>query len=374
MLLSHEPLLNRQRTITATRLKLHTGAQDSGTSICHELNRLRDFWPENRTILLTHVGRSPDPALLDWDFPTNAMVEFSAADLARPGGADLARKLKAEGLALCVSGTEQGAVLPEKLDFRFVLAFPGPSRGRPAGVLLAENPLDHEEFETCLNQGFAGAAGWFFLQPKVAAKKLLPGHARIVHLLNLVRANADVRDIEAVLKQDVALSFRLLRYINSAGFGLLCEIQSFKHAVTILGYEKLNKWLSLLLVTASKDPAALGLMQAAIVRGRFMELVATPFFDRADLDNLFITGAFSLLDALLGTAMDVVLAEMRLPEAVVDALVQKQGMYAPFLDLAKACETGTGLEQQMGLLGITAQALNQCLLASLCFADGVTAE
>src|SRR5690606_30053898 len=111
-------------------------------------------------------------------------------------------------------------------------------------------------------------------------------------LLNLVRRNGDIRDIETVLKQDLALSYKLLRYINSAGFGLMYEIQSFRHAVNILGYDALNKWLSLLLVTDSRDPSAPALMQTAITRGRFMEEAGAGHVDADERDNLFITGAF----------------------------------------------------------------------------------
>jgi EAL and modified HD-GYP domain-containing signal transduction protein len=109
-------------------------------------------------------------------------------------------------------------------------------------------------FRDAIAQGYDGASGWFFLRGVKTDGKLAPSHAQIVRLLNLVRRNAEVKEIENVLKQDVALSYKLLRYINSAGFGLMCEIQSFRHAVTILGYEKLHKWLSVLLISASRDP------------------------------------------------------------------------------------------------------------------------
>jgi c-di-GMP-related signal transduction protein len=110
------------------------------------------------------------------------------------------------------------------------------------------------------------------------------------------------------------MSYKLLRYINSAGFGLSCEIQSFRHAVNMLGYDKLNRWLSLLLATASKDPMAPALMYTALLRGRLMELLSAGLVDKAEYDNLFITGAFSLLDVLLGVGMEQALDAMRLPD------------------------------------------------------------
>ena len=182
-----------------------------------------------------------------------------------------------------------------------------------------------------------------------------------------------MREIENALKRDVTLSFKLLRYINSAGFGLSCEIQSFRHAVSILGFDKLHKWLSLLLVTASKDPAAPALMQTAIARGRFMEIVGAAFFEREQTDNLFITGAFSLLDLLLGAGIDQAIEEMHLPAPITDALLRREGVYAPFLDLAVACEHATDVDllAKAEALQLTPDRLTRAQLESLSFADSV---
>lgn len=375
MLLSYEPLLNRQRAITGTRLFAHR--QASGPTIGAALNELEEVWPGQRTVLLALRGALDSADLHAWQAPANALVELSLADYEAHGA--LVTDLRAREVSLCLSGVTAGAAVPDG-DFRFLLAAPNlkPGAGLP-GILIAEGPANVAAFEDCLARGFAGASGWFFLesQPQLPGKvkKLSPGHAHIVRLLNLVRNGAEVRDIEAALKQDVALSFKLLRYINSAGFGLQCEIQSFRHAVTILGYQKLNKWLSMLLVTASKDPAAPALMQAAVVRGRLMELLGADFFGKSELDNLFITGAFSLLDVLLGAPLTEILELMRLPEAIDDALLRGEGIYAPFLALARAVEGGDGpaLARQVEDLGLQAEACNRAVLSALSFADSLLA-
>lgn len=145
---------------------------------------------------------------------------------------------------------------------------------------IAFNVENAQEFRAVLDSGVTATAGWFFKAPGATpAKTLNPGQAHIIRVLNLVRQGADVKQVEDALKQDVALSYKLLRYINSAGFGLAVEIQSFKHAVTLLGYEKLNRWLSLLLVTASKDPLAPALLHTALTRARFMESLASGLVD-----------------------------------------------------------------------------------------------
>lgn len=197
-----------------------------------------------------------------------------------------------------------------------------------------------------------------------------PARHKSSGVLNLVRKNAEVKEIEAALKQDVTLSYKLLRYINSAGFGLSCEIQSFRHAVTILGYDKLNKWLSLLLATASKDPMAQAQMHTALCRARLMEICYC-LVDKSENDNLFITGAFSMLEALVGVTMDKVLETMSLPELICDALLGHGGVYGPFLDLAIACEgeDGEAIADQASMLGLSASQFNQALLQALAFAD-----
>ncbi len=375
MLLSYEPLLNRQRAITGTRLLAHR--QPNGPSIGEALNRLAECWPGQRTVLLALRGPLDSADLRAWQPPVNALVEIRLADFADHDA--LVEDLRARNVSLCLSGVNAATPLPQG-EFRFLLATPGfkPDGAFP-GILIAEAPLDTEAFEDCLKRGFGGASGWFFLESlarpplQAQAKKLSPAHAHLVRLLNLVRNGAEVSQIEAALKQDVALSFKLLRYINSAGFGLSCEIQSFRHAVTILGYQTLNKWLSMLLVTASKDPAAPALMQAAVVRGRLMELLGAGFFAKAELDNLFITGAFSLLDALLGAPLADILELMRLPEAINDALLKGEGIYAPFLALARTVEGGDGaaLARQVETLGLEPEACNRAVLSALGFADSL---
>ncbi|MBT0959758.1 EAL and HDOD domain-containing protein [Denitromonas iodatirespirans] len=374
LLLTREPVVNRNRAITANRLIAHA---PSVADAVEGLKQFEEEWPRHHSVFLSLGKLVPTVDLLEWTMPDNLMVEIPAPTLAHPKTQELLPQLKAAGVSTCLSWYTADTVLPAEADWRFVI-MDQRKEASPLhcpGLSLAWGLKDTPAFDDAIHRGFDGAAGWFFLQGNAPAKQLSPSHAQLVRLLNLVRHNADVKDIEAVLKQDVALSYKLLRYINSAGFGLMCEIQSFRHAVTILGYNNLNKWLSLLLVTASRDPAAPALMQASIARGRLMERVAAPFFDKADHDNLFITGAFSLLPSLLGTSLADLLGEMSLPEPITDALINNEGAYAPFLNLARACERfdPTRLQALVGELTLDNEAVNRALLAGLQFADSLQA-
>ncbi len=374
ILISRQPVLNRNRAITATRMVVHAQpGPEACARMAAELNRLADAWPAARTVFVSLHDTMPDAGLLGWQVPQNAMIEIPAAALGNPPTLDLMQRLQQAGVPMCLDGFSAGMTLPAGIDFRFVLADAEANVAGAPGLLLAKGLAQNAQFEACMNKGFGGAAGWFFLKGMVPAKKLNPGQAQTIRLLNLVRANADLKEIEAALKQDVALSVKLLRYINSAGFGLAVEIQSFRHAVTMLGYDKLNKWLSLLLVTSSKDAAAPALMQAAIARGRFMELAGTGYVDKNELDNLFITGAFSLLDILLGVHMETALAELRLPDSINEALISGGGPYAPFLDLARAGEQAdiAQFSARAAELQLAPETVNRAQFEALVFADSL---
>ncbi|MFA5243245.1 MAG: EAL domain-containing protein [Sulfuricella sp.] len=205
--------------------------------------------------------------------------------------------------------------------------------------LIAEKVETRTEFKFCKELGFHYFQGYYFAHPETLSAKIInPAHATVLTLLNKVRNNEDVKDIETGFKADVALSFKLLRYINSVGFGLSCEIQSIRHALAILGYKQLYRWLTLLLATAGNDSTPPALMKTAITRGRLTELLGQDYLEKSERDNLFIVGIFSLLDAMLEMPMNEIMEKLYLPEAICDALLTKQGMYGPFLALTIACE------------------------------------
>jgi EAL and modified HD-GYP domain-containing signal transduction protein len=372
VLFTREPVVNKKRAITANRLIAHG---PNVPSVAETLNAAAQYWPEQYPVFLSLGKLIPTPELMDWQIPPNALVEIPAQTLEHPKTQALMSLLQQAEIGICLTWYRQGMALPPDTNWRFILidARKNPTPSGAPGLSLAWGLPDVAAFKQAIGDGYDGGSGWFFLNDPSPAKELEANHAQIIRLLNLVRNNAEIREIENVLKQDVALSYKLLRYINSPGFGLMVEIQSFRHAVSILGYDKLNKWLSLLLVTASRDPGAPAMMQTAIARGRFMEQIGAIFLDNADCENLFITGAFSMLGALLGTSMQAVLDEMLLPEPIIDALLYDQGDYAQFLRLARACESfdPNVLIQAANDLQLTPEQINQAQLLALGFADSL---
>lgn len=381
---TRQPLVNRQGKIIATRLTLHATDGDDNAAVADALNALTDGWPAGERGLFVSFGAIPmDARMLDWIAPANVTVELHGTPLQGEAGAAFGAALREAGLSLCYHfDAAASEVLGSGLPFRFIGFDHGAfspaqlklllAKTQPFGIPVALNVDTVQEFKSCMDVGMSAAAGWFVKRPAAApAKQLNASQAHIVRVLNLVRKNAELNQIETALKQDVALSYKLLRYINSASFGLSCEVQSFRHAVTLLGYDKLNKWLSLLLVTASKDPMAPTLMHTALTRARLMERCGQGLVDKSEYDNLFIAGAFSMLDLLLGVTMEQALSTMHLPEAINDALLGRGGLYGPFLDLALACEGGDGavVAAQAEALGLSGEQVCRAQLAALAFAD-----
>jgi EAL and modified HD-GYP domain-containing signal transduction protein len=129
-----------------------------------------------------------------------------------------------------------------------------------------------------------------------------------------------------------------MRYINSPAFGLRVEINSFSHAIMMLGYKKLKRWLALLLATAGKDPNMRPVMFAAVRRGLLMEELARGTGDEEMRNELFICGVFSLLDKLMGEPFDVLLKSIPVPERVYQALAEETGPFWPYCELIRAVE------------------------------------
>lgn len=244
---------------------------------------------------------------------------------------------------------------------------------RKHGVkLLAEKVEKREQFEQYKQLGFEYFQGYYFARPEnISTKVVNPTQANVIQLMEKVRQEADVKQIEEGFKRDVALTFKLLRYLNSAAFGLTCEIQSIRHAVSILGYRQLNKWLTLLLATASPSPMAPVLTCTAVTRGRLCELLGAYHLPNGEQDNLFITGVFSMLDALLETPMEQVLERIAIPESVADALLSRSGIYGPILALTEACEQGEAsrIESLAESLFLSPEQVNQAHLKALAWVE-----
>jgi len=299
------------------------------------------------------------------------------------------RKWKAAGFGLCLDTTAQDNWPQQVLDqASFVRLDQDLLDGHLEDVSgrlrkhqvkqIAASVRSRSRYEAAVRAGCELFEGYFFTEPSAdQAPAATPAYSSIVTLMKLAQDNAPTRQLEEVLKRDATLSFKLLRYINSVGFGLSCEIQSFRHAVTLLGYQNLYKWLALLLVTAARRQSAAALVTTSIARGRLAELLGQSLFDAQEQDSLFIAGAFSLLHAVLQVPLEQVAEQVSLSQAVTDALFRHEGPYGPILELVEQTErldqpaAAEHVAQLAASLGITHAALNRAQLDALVWAEGL---
>ena len=206
------------------------------------------------------------------------------------------------------------------------------------------------------------------------AKPIPAGVTTVVDLMQRVDRQEPAEKLEAVVKNDPTLAFRLMRYLNSPGFGLSVEISSFRHALMILGYQRLKRWLALLVTSAIDDPDLKPLMQLAVRRGLLMEEIARPGGDDALRNELFICGVFSTLDRMIGQPFEQLLKTIPVQESVAQALAHDTGPCAPFLALARAVETESAydIRECAEALMLSVGDVNRALAKSLVHAHSLT--
>ena len=189
----------------------------------------------------------------------------------------------------------------------------------------------------------------------------------IVELMSRVEQGEDVERLEQTLKRDPSLAFKLLRYLNSAAFGLPVEVASFRHAIMLLGYSRMKRWLALLLTTASKDHSLRPIMFAALRRGILMEELAKSASDASLADEMFICGLFSLLDHMLQQPFSQLLDAIPVPDRVHQALIDASGPYQPYLELVRAIEEESVYDYRSAAeqLMLDANEINACVMRAL---------
>lgn len=212
-------------------------------------------------------------------------------------------------------------------------------KGRPIRFIASkvEKP---EEFRACRSLGIPYFQGFYFARPEtLPVPRVDPQFLRAAQIFNLLMANAPAKRIDAELRQDVALSFHLLGYLNSPAGGLATEMTSVLHAIVTLGPMKFAKWLSLpMFARPAAQQNARALFRAALTRARFAELLGGRTMSEADADALFLAGIFSLLEPLTGTSLPAVLNDIDVVPPIREALCENRGPYAAYLQLCEACE------------------------------------
>lgn len=212
---------------------------------------------------------------------------------------------------------------------------------RPYNVrLLAEKVETREQYEFCQELDFDYFQGFFLCRPKtVSARRLPENRINTLRLITKLQApDVTPDEVEDIIKNDVALNYRLLRSVNSAYYGLSVRIRSVAHAIVYLGMPTVRNWANLLLLAGLEDQPN-ELVRLALIRARMCELL-TEDKPRDTRDAAFTTGLFSMLDALLDMPMDEIIGMLPLEEDLSLALSEREGPYGRLLATVIACERG----------------------------------
>jgi EAL and modified HD-GYP domain-containing signal transduction protein len=333
------------------------------------------------------------PAMLSTDAlhalpPQYTVLTIRAADLASRDTLAAMQALRAGGVGISIRGADASLLaknlsrVASYVEVKFTGADVAAqarsyAAAKQQSVRMVGRPVTTwPDYDACAALGLDAFVGKLHLTPRPGneVKGMNPTQTIILQLMKMVQDNEDIPRLEAVLKRDPALIYKLLRFINSAGFGAGREVQSLRQAIQLLGYAPLYRWLTLLLATASTSGYSPVLMETAVVRGRLCELLGQKFLARGEGENLFVAGMFSLLDRLLGLPMKEVLDTVGLPDEVVRALLTRGGVYGPYLALAEACELNSNLVASLAAsLGISPEDVNKAHLSALAWAQNVAA-
>lgn len=207
-------------------------------------------------------------------------------------------------------------------------------------TLSARSVETEREFLACVAAGFVQLQGGYIsacVDTKAGTE--LPNIATLLEVLDKVGREEDAAIIEESFKRDAALAYRLFKNVNSVGFGLATKIHSVRHALSVMGYRNLYRWLVVMMATSvASVPGYSVALRRCITRARLLELLGSKQMDRESGEQLFLVGMFSMLDTLLGMKLDDVMQQLPLDDDVESAVLRGSGRYADYLLLAIGCE------------------------------------
>lgn len=208
--------------------------------------------------------------------------------------------------------------------------------------LLAEKIETYDMFKTAKEMGFVYFQGYFFSRPEMLSKKRLTP-LRVTQL-QLIRSamdpNVDYGKLAAIIKNDVVLSYRILKLVNSAYYGLRYTVKNIRHALAILGIKSIRKFVTMMTISQIVDEKPEELMRMSLIRGHFLEALAPLVNMRKQQENLFMLGLFSLMDVIADIPMAEIIEETQLSEEIAIPLMTQAGVPGELLSIIQNYEQG----------------------------------
>jgi EAL and modified HD-GYP domain-containing signal transduction protein len=240
---------------------------------------------------------------------------------------------------------------------------------KPYPVRLAAQGIDDPaRFQTCLDAGFDLFQGPFFSQPKTVAGKGIPANreSQMQLVAALQDPEGELESLDEAISRDLGVSYRLLRFVNSAYFSLPRKVNSVHEAIVLLGQRNVRSW-AMLVTLAAIDHRPSELLRTALTRARMCEMLARRM-SAGDPESFFTVGLFSVLDAFMGMTMEDVLAELPLASDVAAALLDLSGEMGAVLSWVLAYESG-GFSALDGAGPAAERILRDAYLDAIAWAD-----
>jgi len=233
----------------------------------------------------------------------------------------------------------------------------GPGRAK----LLASGVHSSKEYREARELGYCYFQGYYFTQPVPSRGRTAASYSATgLQLLNEVKnPEPEFEKMAEIIGHDPALSYRVLKLVNSSAFGLRTEVSSIKHALLIMGMREIKEWFPLLVMTTLTQDKPDELVTVSVVRARFAELAARQTALAGRSAELFLTGLFSTIDALLDQPIERAIESLPLPGDVQKALVGQDGPFTPLYRLILAYEQG--LWDEMSSLAKQVEVAEQVL-------------
>jgi c-di-GMP-related signal transduction protein len=207
---------------------------------------------------------------------------------------------------------------------------------------LAEKVETYDEFKIAQQMGFHYFQGYFFAKPEmISTKGISTNHITKLKLVNEIgKSNIDIKKIELFIKNDAPLSFKLLKYTNSAYFNRMIPIDTIKDAIAYIGEDELRKFINVVVVSDLGEAKPNELIRLSIIRARMCEGFNKILKTNYSADELFTLGLFSCMDALMDYKMEDILQHLSFSDKMNKALLGKDKQFSRMLDIIIGFEQG----------------------------------
>lgn len=249
---------------------------------------------------------------------------------------------------------------------------------RQHGVkLLAEKVESRDEQRRAAAAGYDFFQGYYYCRPEMIQAKDIPP-SKLNQLRFLAEVNKDdvsFEKLEELFRQDVGLTLRLLRYLNSAAFGWRHEVPTLSHALSLMGVRPLRKWATMMGLLQLNDGNAPELAVTALARARFAERIGPNAGVERQEVELFLTGMLSVVDAMVGRPAREVMSQLAVHPSVTSAVVEGDNELGSVLRVVTAYERGDwkAVESHASARTLDARALDAAYLDSVQWAEATVA-